>query len=140
MDGAALSVFVGGFWLRPANQDWSVVSIAGVGAWAVGAPVVHWSHGRVGVGFASLGLRLALPALGLLLLSTPCSSSECSEQILLATLGLAVIPAPIVLDATWLARERQTSGAAQSARGIVSLAPFVSAFGDRRVLGVSGRF
>jgi len=140
VDGAALGVTVGGFWLRPAHQDWSVVSIAGIGAWAVGAPVVHWSHGRVGVGFASLGLRLALPALGLLLLSTPCSGSECSEQILAASLGLAIIPAPMVLDAAWLARERQTSGAAQSAHGHLSLTPFVSAFGARRMLGVSGRF
>jgi len=140
VDGAALGVTVGGFWLRPAHQDWSVVSIAGIGAWAVGAPIVHWSHGRVGVGFASLGFRIALPALGLLLLSTPCSSSECSGQILAASLGLAIIPAPMVLDAAWLARERQTSGAAQSARGGLSLAPFVSAFGARRMLGVSGRF
>ena len=140
VDGAALGVTVGGFWLRPPHQDWSVVSIVGIGAWAVGAPVVHWSHGRVGVGLASLGFRLALPALGLLLLSTPCSSSECSEQILAASLGLAIIPAPMVLDATWLSRERQTSGPAQSAPGGLSLAPFVNAVGTRRMLGVSGRF
>src|SRR6478735_3261542 len=140
VDGAALGVTIGGFWVRPANQDWSVVSIAGIGAWAVGAPIVHWSHGRVGVGFASLGFRLALPALGLLLLSTPCSSSECSEQILAASLGLAIIPAPMVLDAAWLARERQTSEAAPSVHGGLNLAPFVTAFGARRMLGVSGRF
>src|SRR5438309_255766 len=40
VDGGALSMVVGGFWLRPAHQDWSVVSIAGIGAWAVGPPVV----------------------------------------------------------------------------------------------------
>src|SRR6478736_191861 len=140
VDGAALGVTIGGFWLRPAHQDWSVVTLAGIGAWAVGAPIVHWSHGRAGVGFASLGFRIALPALGLLLMSTPCSSSECSEGILAASLGLAIIPAPIVLDAAWLARERQASGVTQSAHGGLQLAPLVTAFGGRRMLGVSGRF
>jgi len=141
VDGAALSTVVGGFWLRPANQDWSVVSIAGIGAWALGAPVVHWAHGRTGVGFASLGLRFGLPALGALIALTPsCSGGECSGQALALAFGLTLIPAPMVLDATWLARERQSAGAAGTAREGVEWTPYINAFGDRRMLGVSGRF
>jgi hypothetical protein len=140
VDGASLGAFVGGFWLKPANQDWSVVSIVGVGGYAVGAPIVHWSHGRVGVGFASLSFRVGLPALALLLASTPCSTSECSEQSLALGFGLLAIPAAIVLDAAWLARERLPSGVAPSAQSAVSFVPFISALGDRRMLGASGRF
>jgi hypothetical protein len=141
VDGAALTTVVGGLWLRPAHQDWSVVSIVGVGGLAVGAPIVHWAHGHTGVGFASLGLRLGLPALGALIALTPsCSGGECSEQALALALGVTLIPAPIVLDATWLARERETAGAAPPARAGVDWAPFISAFGERRMLGVSGRF
>jgi len=141
VDGASLGVVVGGFWLRPPHQDWSVVSIVGIGGLVLGAPVVHWAHGRAGVGFASLGLRVGLPALGILLAAAiPCSGSECSEQMLGLLLGVSLIPAPIVLDSAWLAREQQTAGAAHSARSVLSLVPFVNAAGGRRMLGVSGRF
>lgn len=42
--------------------------LSGVGAIAqfIGAPIVHWTHRRVGFGFASLGVRLGLPLLGAL--------------------------------------------------------------------------
>ena len=43
------------------------VSVLGVGASAylLGGPIVHWAHGRVGVGFLSLGLRVLGPLAGL---------------------------------------------------------------------------
>ena len=128
-----------GFAVRPAHSDWSVVSVAGVGAWAIGAPVVHWAHARAGVGFASLGVRLALPALGVYLASRPCSSGECSAQLLGVVFGAALIPAPMVIDAVWLARERRES-TARGDRPALSLVPVIEASGQRRLLGVAGRF
>ncbi|HVU03841.1 MAG TPA: hypothetical protein VHE30_18910, partial [Polyangiaceae bacterium] len=40
--------------------------LIGLSGATLGAPIVHWSHGRAGAGFASLGLRLsALTLIGL---------------------------------------------------------------------------
>ena len=43
------------------------VTIAGLGAtsYLFAAPTVHWAHGRVGVGFLSLGMRIVGPLAGL---------------------------------------------------------------------------
>jgi len=47
------------------STDLGRVSMFGAaGVYALGAPVVHWAHGNTGTGFASLGLRLALPLAG----------------------------------------------------------------------------
>ncbi|HET9956257.1 MAG TPA: hypothetical protein VFQ61_17235 [Polyangiaceae bacterium] len=138
VDGAALGIVAGGFAVRPAHSDWSVVSVVGVGAWVLGAPAVHLAHGRVGVSFASLGLRLALPALGGYLASRPCSSGECSAQTLGVLVGAALIPAPMLIDAVWLAREPREGS--RSARRTVNLFPFATSSERRRFLGVAGTF
>lgn len=103
VDGAALGLFV----LAAQNGREPVVSIAvgtGLATILLGAPAVHWAHGRVGVGFLSLGLRVALPALaGYLLSGGPClGGSECSLDVVL---GLGLLATPIVIDAAVLARE-----------------------------------
>jgi hypothetical protein len=51
----------------------------GVAGYYLGAPIVHIAHGRVGVAFASLGLRLGLPSLGGAIgfaTAGPCTESE----------------------------------------------------------------
>ncbi|HVH48071.1 MAG TPA: hypothetical protein VM925_37315, partial [Labilithrix sp.] len=37
------------------------LALVGMAGYGSAAPIVHWSHGQVGRGFASLGLRLAAP-------------------------------------------------------------------------------
>jgi hypothetical protein len=41
------------------------LGVVALAAYMLGGPIVHWSHGNVGRGFASLGLRVALPTVGL---------------------------------------------------------------------------
>ena len=51
----------------------------GVALFALGAPLVHFANGRPGNGFASLGLRLALP-LGLAGLGYAIGNSSCKPS------------------------------------------------------------
>ena len=54
-------VIVGGLVLTGAtNEAGGVVLVTG---YFFGGPIVHWSHGQVGRGFASLGIRVAAPLL-----------------------------------------------------------------------------
>jgi len=66
-----------------------------------GPPIVHWTHGRVGAGFGSMGMRLALPLLGAFVGygTTECtvryssygyaSGEDCSDQSTALVIGLA---------------------------------------------------
>lgn len=65
----------------------------------IGGPIVHWSHRNVGRGFASLGLRIVLPALGVLL-----GFATRNEGVLILGSGAGSAVA-IALDAAVLARE-----------------------------------
>ena len=38
--------------------------IAFAGAYAIGAPIVHWAHGNAAEGFESLALRIVVPVVG----------------------------------------------------------------------------
>jgi hypothetical protein len=57
-DVAALGLFVGGV----ASKTTSVADV-GYATFLVAPPVVHFTHGNVGVGFGSFGLRLVVPPL-----------------------------------------------------------------------------
>jgi hypothetical protein len=91
----ALPVIASAFQNEPATI---VALCAGAGAFVLGAPIVHLAHGRRGAFALSLGLRLALPALGFAVFSRPCRG-ECGEQALV----LLLLPAPIPVDAAALA-------------------------------------
>ena len=79
----------------------------------IGAPTVHWAHGRLGTGFASLALRSGVPAVSYYLLSHPGScEGECSQQLLSTLTAVLILPAPILIDAIWLAREKPEPGSA----------------------------
>jgi hypothetical protein len=59
-DGAALLLAVPAL----ASNSSTVHSVFGVGSlmtYGLGAPIVHFTHGRVGAGFADLGLRVGMP-------------------------------------------------------------------------------
>lgn len=60
IDTAGLALVLGAF------SGEEALLWTGAGVQLVGGPVVHWAHGQLGRGFASLGLRVALPALGAL--------------------------------------------------------------------------
>lgn len=49
------------------EQDGGASAIGtGLFSYVIGGPTVHFSHGNVGKGFGSLGLRVALPSVGAL--------------------------------------------------------------------------
>jgi hypothetical protein len=128
-DGGAIAVPVIASMSR--NEPATAVAlIAGAGAFVLGAPIVHLAHGRRGAFGLSLGLRLALPALALVVFSRPCRG-ECSEQPLV----LLLLPAPIPIDATALAWEKRPARAKVS----WTVSPLLLPDG-KMGLGVAGRF
>ncbi len=73
-DGASVATMV----LGGTTQS-SAVGLIGLGGYFAGAPIVHGVQGRVGVAFASFGLRLGIPTLGAVVgyaAAGPCSASE----------------------------------------------------------------
>lgn len=123
----ALPVIVSTFRNEPAT---TVALCAAAGGFVLGAPIIHLVHRRPGASALSLGLRLALPALALAVLSRPCRG-ECSEQALVVLL----LPAPTVVDATALAWEKR--------RAVPKVSWAVSPLrfpGGEVGLGVAGRF
>jgi hypothetical protein len=88
---------------------------ASVATFFVGAPVIHWTHGHVGTGFGSLGLRVGLP-LGAFLAGALIGGAACGDGngentivdcpvavgAVAAVAGLVAAP---ILDAAVLARE-----------------------------------
>jgi hypothetical protein len=90
---------------------------AGLGVYALGGPIVHWSHGNTGRGFGSLALRTGAPIVLGAAFVAGCDPDEDAEfgclGAALAGVGLGMVTA-IVLDASVLARdevpvERDTS-------------------------------
>jgi hypothetical protein len=128
-DGSAIALPIVASTFR--NEPVTTVAlIAGAGVFVLGAPVIHLAHGRPGASALSLGLRLALPALALAVLSSDCRG-ECSEQ----TLVLLLLPAPIAVDATALAWEKRRALPKIS----WTLAP-LRVPGGKLGVGVAGRF
>src|SRR5262249_5737754 len=62
-DGAAIGMFVAAGRSNDADsaQHWAAL---GLFTYALGAPIIHLTHHRLGRGAASLGLRVAMPFLG----------------------------------------------------------------------------
>jgi hypothetical protein len=79
--------------------------LVGVGVYLVGPPIVHWAHGRVGLGFADLGIRFA----SAVVLTAAEFSVRGAEHLNLLTFALvfSAIESPaIALDASVLAWEK----------------------------------
>jgi hypothetical protein len=93
----------------------------GGAVYSIGAPVIHFAHGNVGSGFASLGLR-ALP--GLIILGN-CTNDACIGTTFLVA---GVVAAGVIaLDAIFLAKEEVVEKRAVSP--IVSISPTLAFFG-----------
>ena len=74
-----------------------------------GGPIVHWSHGQVGRGFADLGIRVGAPlvlaTLGYLVFNRGGSADVAGAVGAVLGFGLGVVAA-IVIDASALAYEK----------------------------------
>ncbi len=95
----------------------------------LGGPIVHWSHGRVGAGFGSLGLRVLVPA-GAAALG---SMKGTTGLLVGASLGSLVA---MVVDIAALANEPVEAGPA--ARG--GWSPVIAIAPREFALGVAGTF
>ena len=122
-----------------------VTLIGGVGVYALGGPIVHWSHGEVGRGFASLGLRVGVPiASGYALYGLTCpkrSGHELSEygQGLgcVVTTGFGVLlgmTGAAIADHLLLVKDRASSSTTQR----VSWSPTLAPSREGMTLGVVG--
>ncbi len=93
------------------------LAVAGATLFALGAPAIHWAHGRVGTGFGSFGIRVGAGGLfalglGMIAFGQPCSGFGCTNtngdaaEIGLGTfLAIAGAVTPPVLDALYFAHE-----------------------------------
>jgi hypothetical protein len=82
-------------------------------SYAIGGPIVHWAHGNVGIGFASLGMRVATPVV-LAYIACPGDHDDydCFRSSALAFLvGMSIAS---VLDASALAYKKTESLSAGS--------------------------
>jgi hypothetical protein len=113
-DGASTALLVAGtvFVVRAAASDTSASSVVllapvslGVLGYLFAAPTIHWAHGRVGTGFASLALRALAPLAGVgmgALVQGVAGHDNTSGGIVG---GLVGATAAIVVDDAVLARE-----------------------------------
>lgn len=84
------------------------VAGAGLGAFAIGAPITHLAHDRWGAALGSLGLRVALPVTFALVGSSNCTPSEegnCMQAAAYgAILGMAAASLVDALALSWEAK------------------------------------
>lgn len=128
---SALSVSVAALGMGTESGPLFAVGAAG---FVVGAPLIHMSRGRYGRAAASAGVRLALPAIGLVAgdsLPRDCGPSPCANMPPALYIGLgAGVVAATVIDAVFLAKS--------DARG--HLTPVAAPTRDGFAFGVAGIF
>ena len=105
VDGAAIGTL-----FAAAGTESSELAILGVGTFYLGAPIVHFTHGNVGRGFGSLGLRVGAP---LIVGAIGAGSADCNRDHEFCgfaefAAGVAVGAAlAVVVDAVALAYDSQ---------------------------------
>jgi hypothetical protein len=119
---------------------------AGLGGLVLGGPIVHWAHGRVGRGFAVLGMNVGATALGIGVFGIPvaCAFEKCdgfyfSYGILGSYVG-ALVAVAIDVAALSTYQPPVQPAVARTPRVLDSLAPVIDVRTDRTVLGLSGAF
>jgi hypothetical protein len=137
VDGASV-----GLLLVAAGTDAPVVAGIAAFGYALGPPIVHFTHGRVAAGFGSLALRVGLPLLGgsLGASAATCHAEEIYCGLAEAGVGILIgISAAITIDAAVLARETVTveEPAPMSA---LRLVPVFEPHRGTAGLGVAGSF
>jgi hypothetical protein len=118
------------------------VTVVGLGAtsYLFGAPIVHWAHGRVAIGFLSLGIRILAPIAGLGLGAVGSEIATNSKNQDGIPVGAAVgALAAMIFDGAVLGWEKvpDQAGAKAPAVGFV---PAVVVTKQAFSLGVTSRF
>lgn len=114
--------------------------------YALGGPIVHWSNGQVGKGFASLGLRLGAPSLGALsglALGAALSGGDDISAVVGGVLGmLGGGIAAVVIDSAVLARKTIVVTNEHAARPKVQWTPTAGYDAKRQAatMGITGTF
>ena len=123
-----------------AGTSGALISI-GIAGHVLTGPIVHCAHGHVGKGFASLGLNVGLPGLGMLAGFAIGGGGMASGFYGLAIGGLGYIAAP-ALDISILAKETVDAPAPKGARALLpsslGLMPMLDQ--NRRGLMLVGQF
>jgi hypothetical protein len=101
-DGIALGLWVTSGVMVALDDDVISQPIGALGSltFLVVPPIIHFEHAQTGKGLASLGLRLALPVAAILFVyatSDGCHEALCEVPI--ASVGLALLLSPILIDA-----------------------------------------
>jgi hypothetical protein len=104
--------------------------IIGLPSWFLATPIVHFSHGRVGAGFGSLGIRIAsvvLFAVGALAITGGEAGDSGVNQAAAGSLVLAIFAVPMTVDAAILAYEPvpERTGAAPPPHRLGAIVPLV---------------
>ena len=131
-DGAALA-FVALASNAEKNDSEEALLGAAAFTFAVGAPIVHWAHGRGTKGAISLAMRVATPLVAFGMLQDAEKTGSSFRFLLGGSLLLAWIPSAIAIDAAVLARE-------EVPRTGVSIAPLVAPSRGGATLGLGGLF
>jgi hypothetical protein len=139
-DGAALTLALGSAGLDASGRGDAAGALGFLGGltYVVASPVVHFEHDQTGKGLASLGLRLVMPLLGVLVgvgVVSDCHGDACDAGAGIAALGIAL--SPIAIDAALLAYAPRP--AAYAAPRAVLTPAFMLNQGELR-LGVAGQF
>jgi len=127
------------------SSNTEVLAYIGVGGHVLTGPIVHWAHGYVGKGFASLGLNVGLPGQGLLSgLAISAGGADAGGVVIGFILGgIGYIVAP-TLDISLLSTETvdEANTTPRGARALVpssvALMPMLDQ--NRRGLMLVGRF
>lgn len=153
VDAASLGLMIGGAAMASnahGNGDaGGYVALAGAAGYVLGAPIVHWTHGRIGPGFGSLGLRVGMPLGGMFwgaVIGAAMDSHHDDSVAGGAAIGfLGGMAGAILFDAALLAYEKpserdkeayETASAKHPIRWIPTLAPRK----EGATIGVSGLF
>jgi hypothetical protein len=136
MDGIAGAGFLAGTLLR----TWDPIVLSVTAYWFTG-PIVHWTNDRVGIGFASMGMRMGVPFVGLTLASPFCLGQIGEDDALarceriLATGFLVGMVATTAIDAGVFARKTVAVEA-----GPVSMTPTLNPQRGGATLGLAGQW
>jgi len=117
----------------------------GLGGCVFGGPIVHWKHGRIGRGFAVLGMNAGITTLALgASLPIGCQYEKCDgfyfEYMWIMSYVGAMIG--VGIDVAFLSTYRPPPSkvAERGPRLIDTLTPMVDVRPDRTVVGVGGLF
>ena len=127
------------------NTPIAGVALVGLGttSYLFGAPIVHWAHGRVGIGFLSLGMRILAPVAGLGLgaVGSQIATDSKNQDGIPVGAALGAIAA-MVVDGAVLAREKVRDDDEDAAtRGpMTGFVPALVVTKQAFSLGVTSRF